>query len=609
MKRRRFTPLNATQCSPTWDRMLNREPSRRQFETLQGAANPPERIGIADGYWLRHCRIDSFLGSAVGTESYFWALQTSNPLFTQNWFITQTGLAAGKYLFEGFRTAAYYPASDGVRWNPEYDASNSDATMRDVHRPLHLTPASTVTAASTQFAIHSAINTPYINTRSHASTVAIKSLVVPTVNNTNVRVRYFRILESGVDATGIVDAINTTGDDPQTIRPAADASATGWTASPSSAVLADNINESSASDAEYIYSTADDEDPYETTFDTMLLTGSEGSWQLKWRARKVDASGAGATGGNTVTVTPVLKQADTVISEGSGVVLSSASFALNTWSIDADDIATLTDGADVRIEWRVDIAGASTPRGAAISFAELVFTPSIRLLTRPFGSSDSALWTLATQHQVSVRKGVPLTVDIWLEAIRLSGSFTGSTTIGFPSESAVTFEGYGTSVSHGYYGFGLTYNADFDSTKHTYRLTFNGGTFRPSFVTGDTYEFSAFTLPEGKTVGTYGTNDSLAFRWDRETPSITLSTTILGVTTFQDYIPDDNANAVREWHFDKGGTDYYMYNQTPGGTWNPAGRDTFVQRQPAQFNTSGTFTDAALNTPWPETITVQRIKL
>lgn len=35
MKRRRFTPLNATQCSPTWDRMLNREPSRRQFETLQ----------------------------------------------------------------------------------------------------------------------------------------------------------------------------------------------------------------------------------------------------------------------------------------------------------------------------------------------------------------------------------------------------------------------------------------------------------------------------------------------------------------------------------------------------------------------------------------------
>lgn len=605
MKRRRFTQLNATQCSPTWDRMLNREPSRRQFETLQSAANPPERIGIAEGYWLRHCQIDSFLGSAVGTESYFWSLVTSDPLATQHWAISQNGLAAGKYLFEGFRIIAYYPAADGDTWRPRGGTNGSESTMKAVHRPLRFTPASTMTPASTlsQFEIYSSLNTPHLALRSHASTVAIKSIVVPLLSETNVRVRYFRVWENGIDVTGIADAINVNADDPQTLRPFADVSATGWTGSPSAAVLADSINESPASDTEYIYSTADDESPYEATFDTMLLTGSEGSWQLKWRARKVDATGAGATGGKTVTVTPVLKQADTVISEGDGIVLSAASFALNTWSIEANDIATLTSGTDIRIEWRVDVSGASDPRGVAISHAELIFTPIVRLVTRPFGNNESVVWSLAAEHQVSLKKGVAITIDVWLEAIKLTGSFTGTAGVGTPGARA------GYIVSHGYYGFGLTYNAEFDSTKHTYRLTFNGGTFRPSFVTGDVYEFSAFTLPEGKAVGTYGTNDSLSFRWDRETPSITLSTTVLGVTTFQDYIPDDNANAVREWSFSDNSTTYYTYNQTPGGTWNPAGRDTFVQRQPAQFNTSGTFSDAALSTPWPETITVQRIKL
>lgn len=159
-------------------------------------------------------------------------------------------------------------------------------------------------------------------------------------------------------------------------RPSTDVTITGITGTPDNTNKYANIDESSASDTDYIYSANDTACTYET-----LLAGasalvdpvSSSGHIFRYRICMTNAGTPAASGGFDVTVTAYLYQGTTLIAADSGKVVNSATWTTYTYTLSGTEADSITDYTNLRL--RFTMSDSSAPpgreRGAGVSWAEL----------------------------------------------------------------------------------------------------------------------------------------------------------------------------------------------------------------------------------------------
>lgn len=147
----------------------------------------------------------------------------------------------------------------------------------------------------------------------------------------------------------------------QYARPSSDITTTGITGV-GSATLYQNVDESSANDSDYNYSTVNAVRTYECKLSSVTLGGS-GSYVVSYRLVKI-VGGAPDTGdtGNDFTITVSLVQNTTVIASevrDTSLFPTDGTWQGFTLTLTSPQIASLTDGADLRLRFVTTASGGS----------------------------------------------------------------------------------------------------------------------------------------------------------------------------------------------------------------------------------------------------------
>lgn len=139
---------------------------------------------------------------------------------------------------------------------------------------------------------------------------------------------------------------------------------------PGTGTFAD-IDESVASDADFVFSANGASDTYEFSFSDIADPQSSSTHTLRYRIAKVNA-GAINNAGNSVTCVVDLVQGGSVLATDASRTCTGTwttySFAISTAQADA-----ITDYSDLRIRFTFTTSGGGSPsnrRGGAISWAE-----------------------------------------------------------------------------------------------------------------------------------------------------------------------------------------------------------------------------------------------
>jgi hypothetical protein len=586
------------------------------FKVCCSCANDP---GYTPGILLRHFRITSLLGSEIGSEHFMWSLDGS---YTQRWKAgSATTTAAGTYLFEGLRLDTHAPTVDGDRWNPTYrDGAGFDASTGSTRIAQVKSQLSPLFMGAQNVGVsggNSMLMTSKIPNQSHASNLAITGLYVP-LNEWGFffpRVRYWRLLENGVPATDILDAYEPAALTTATATPDADVATTDWNRSTGAGTYFSHVDESSADDTDYVWSTGNTESPLTFELSTVKYTGGDGSWIVRVRFRKCDTSGA-ATSTGTARAIIVLKNGATVMSTTSTPFATSAYQNINV-TFDVEKFVSTMDAEAWTITITPDVTSTSPAVGIAVSFVKAEFTAMSRYLVE---SEPTALWEIKKPLQVGFRKGRRLGYDLWLEVFQNTILPAGYLKAGSDTENSREFEGVGSVAAHGQFGFGVNYNHNFNPQTDTYRLIFIDGTYRPQGANGDDYVFPKNnTSPEqiARTIGcvSYPTlippSSYLQLKWTREIPFLTIVHRINATTTNTiEYVPEDSGHAVTlvKYKYSTTSGDIWVNSQTPGGVWNAQGTTRFVRTKDFQVNTANSFTPDTFSDDYPTEIDVIRVK-
>lgn len=175
----------------------------------------------------------------------------------------------------------------------------------------------------------------------------------------------------------------------QFLRPSTDVTITGITGTPDNTNKYANIDETSASDTDYIYSANDTASTYETLTSTGGVIQdplSSSNHILRYRICMTDAGTPAATAGFDVTVTAFLYQGATLKAQDSGKVVNSATWTTYTYTLSGAEADSITNYSDLRI--RLTMSDSSAPvgrqRGAGVSWAELEIPDApVVALTKP----------------------------------------------------------------------------------------------------------------------------------------------------------------------------------------------------------------------------------
>jgi hypothetical protein len=626
-----------------------------------------EKVGVHTAHMVRFARITSFLGNALGTEDYYWdslynvyGSGDSGELRNFAVGVTSPTVPIGTYQIEGFRCDTHAPYTENQQFNPfgqigtSFDtvSANGFRFMYAPHFPTtiyddgyanvdgqplyngYLTEGVVRSLSFRGASINDKTNygpmTPVLPENSHLSPVQILSLIFPCARDSGsfsqpTIVSHYRVLADGVPISDILPAI----DDEncytvQTLSPATDVITTDWTGVGVSSPLATNLT--NINDTEYIYSVAATGTVnYECTFDTALRTGEEGKWTLSCRVFKCDSSGILATGGNVLNAKIQLRCGSKLIKESTTNLIGGGfNFTLD---ISYEEYAEVTDWSDLRIRVVGTISGSSTPRGMAISYAELEFTPISRSIEKGVTSTDntkfSSIWDLTPKHRRGIKRNKRLGYDIWLKVRITSANSRFVLRAGTGAEKPVKGGAgvyynfgttYGSVMAEGFIGAKLTSNPKLKLNQQTYKLTLNGlsGNWIHSAFDSDgvyTVPVNAFASSGTVIVGVSPSSaDILEFLTNREVPFIRLVRRTTGETTY--YIPQNNAdfNRRHNWLTGNAAGTIYVYDQTPGGTWNCEGVDEFIPWCKAQASTTNSFSDASnIYADFPTSITIERV--
>lgn len=625
--------------------------------------------GAFPARFARPCRITAFLGNVIGSESFFWDTAYNAlgiGLATQSQFYgagSNTPVGPGQYLFEGVRYETYAPTEEGQQWSPygynrfaltgfpsgwgddltgvQYAGMSFNNINDNVGGPasyLKNLPGGNV-------AIPACAVLP---AKSHFSTAKITSLLIPVHPlpfSEIFQVRYFRLLYNGVPVTGIRDAIDVTNAyDLQSLAIVGESDTADWTAVGVSSPLYANLDETSPPyNTDYIWSTADTDTQYTAHLATANPTGSEGQWTVSARVFKVDSAGTMSSGGNIVSVVLRLLCDETTIASRTSVVLTGTGIQVINLQPTFEEMQAVTDWSQLRVRVSVTVSGVSTARGCAITTLATTYDPNIRGLNLPFNGRlfreqltgnfktvfTAREWALKTPFQFAIRRGVRIGLDIWLQVVHTTSKACKVTT---GTETEIVDYGssqwnYSTTsppqganavMAHGDIGFGCYTLKGFDTTKHTYKVTANGGFLRPAFFDTDSYTFTESEVDAtgtfSKTSGSGLTLSRLELNTVQEIPFIML---MINASSYKIYVPPDNAGFIRHLNNTLPRQDSanpiqtkYYYQQTPGGTWNCEGSETFVPLYHVVNNNTGTFTDdTSFPADWPQSITVERVAM
>lgn len=611
---------------------------------------------IANGYWLRHSRITSTTLNDIGDEEAAWTAVNNI-----HYRVTDSGSpwAAGTIkLCYGVRYETFMPSADNDLW-PMFDTSVSEQVYFPVTKPrdynsriggtnanagsLFLTSDSTFTRSALRETCHP---------QNHISQHAITHLVLPfseigLFNSTNqaavIRPRYYRILDSGVPITGILSAIE---ENTFTARPAVDILATNAVGTPNNTAKYANLT-SDTSDSSFVYTNDNTVGTYRTRLETVTAPGYRSDHVLTYRiaASKNGVVVGSVDTGNAVSVTVALKRGTTILAQETRTV--PADWTTYTLNIPLSALASLSASAygQLLVEIVTTASGGfgGSERGCALAFAKLTFSDSwspknwnynftsnisvasAGVNTGYLPNSIVSTWRLPdTADKWIFKRNILFGMDVWYEIYKLSSSNTVKLGTGFGSVSTTApVEGY----SDGAFGVGAYFNNRFDPTKHTYKLTFNGGYLRPDEALGDEYIFPSDQKPATSVtngeyvssvfsthaVGTwhyYNRFCRVVFVWACEVPVIEMHIWLRHRTSAEviTYIPENTTGEIEYLKKSRssGAPFDFGYQQNGLGNWSAPITSTFVRCYNPVVNTTGIFTDQS-DALYPTSITVERI--
>jgi hypothetical protein len=614
---------------------------------------------VANGYWLRHSRITSTTLNDIGDEEAAWTA-----INDVHYRVTDSGSpwAAGSIkLCYGVRYETFMPSADNDLW-PMFESSGAQIQYFPVTQPrlgwrtvggvpanagsIYNTPPSTFTRSALRETCHP---------DNHVSNQPITHLVLPfseigLFNSSNlaarIRPRYYRILNNGIPITGILSAIE---ENSFSVRPSADVLATNATGTPDNTTKYANLT-SDTNDASFVYTTDNTVGTYRTRLATVTAPGYRGDHVLHYRigaSKNGVVVGIGDTG-NAVSVTVALKRSTTVLVQETRTV--PADWTTYTLAVPLSALSGLAASAysQLIVEIVTTASGGSggSQRGCALAFAKLTFsdswTPSnwsynITSNTQVASAGTStgyipnsivSTWKLPPSADKWIfKRNILFGIDVWYEIYKLSSVNTVKLGTGSGSVSTTApTEGY----SDGAFGVGAYFNSGFDPTKHTYKLTFNGGYLRPDEALGDEYIFASDQKPAtsvtngenalSSVLSTHATGTwhyyvrfcRVVFVWACEIPVIELHTEPYDNSTTREiitYVPENTTSEIEYLKRSRssGAPFDFGYQQNGLGNWEAPTTSTFVRCYTPVVNTTGTFTDQS-DSLYPTSITVERIQ-
>jgi hypothetical protein len=504
----------------------------------------------------------------------------------------------------------------------------------------------------------------------------IQSLITPhsvcnstgTTANLNaiVRPRYYRVLGDGVDLTGIRDALIE--DTAEKAYPGSIPAAGGWTNNAIAPITMDNQG-----DDTFYYS------PNATASGVLRVTVNHTRTGAKWDKpllgrnvlntntrsvtnfiaplvfhdnkfsfRIAKSNGATIPGasdpGDALDLTVSLYRSTTLIRQETVAVPddpTTFTFTLTESEAVALDVGKISQVAwpsllslnlSPELRFQTTASSGSAPRGCALincnfeapadwktqQQSQIRNLPSeVNLFSKPIE------WLLDDELSTwALRKNKVITLDVWYEVYKRETSSTDFYLMIGSDDSSV----YGTSnaVSHGHIGFRVPalFEIGYEQgqfPQYTYRLTFNGGTFRPSNATGDVlelrdaigdtnnvYPFAIFNQPDDDDV-------TILLYWYSEIPHLVIkpippadASWLPAFSSYKIIYVPENVTGIVTTVERQGTGDIYSYQQNGGGVWDGIGPTTFVPLPPPQHNSTGTFTDVTFGDA-PTSITVERI--
>ena len=225
----------------------------------------------------------------------------------------------------------------------------------------------------------------------------------------------------------------------------------------------------------------------------------------------------------------------------------------------------------------------------------------------------------------SFKKNVQISYDLWFEIIRRNNDVT-------PLVTPTYFGGFqdkgSTPTPVGVLGFGVKYISKFDKTRHTWKLTFEGNTYRPILAIGDELKFSNWPVTVDSQYGDIddtfaiaatGTEyentgrSSVALYWNAEVPTLLLGLSELPASGYDSkvYYPAASTVSVTKNEVATAPNYRWQKDHDPSGFWNPAVPTVFkLHRGAIQGDTTSPTLPsfaAADDEGFPTQITVQRV--
>jgi len=265
----------------------------------------------------------------------------------------------------------------------------------------------------------------------------------------------------------------------QYARPSSDITTTGITGV-GSATLWQNVDESSANDSDYNWSTINAVRTYECKLSSVSLGGS-GSYVVKYRLVRVLSGGALDVDedGNDFTVTVSLVQNTTVIASE---VRNTSSFAPSgvwneyTLTLTSPQVASITDGADLRLRFVTTASGGggSSRAGMGVSFCEFAIpdAPVEQYAVKNGNYNDPTVWSTGA---------VPTTGAVYANGYTVTVNVNATCTSVNTIAGSVAVAGGGFTLAN---GVTLTANAYSGSTTC---VTFSGTSGNSASFVGTAY--------------------------------------------------------------------------------------------------------------------------
>jgi len=603
-------------------------------------------LGPSEGFVSRLCRVTQTLGTVIGTESYFWTLASG---YTDKWSMSFTAPSTGEFLLEGFRVEWYGPTANGQKFNGMFPFTDT-TTLANLYQfipnaYLNRTPATGTRNKNDSENFGTLGSTNYshlLNTKvplgGHVSNTELRGIMFGTSNfpirfsdatydslPSDVRIKYWRMLENGVPVTDIISGYHPDSRTLQTLYPSGDVSANDWNTSSGTefwSLLDEPV--ASADLGSYVWSSDDASDALKCTLTDFTYTGGYNHISVAFRASWTDGSGSIIAGTGSILVE--LQYQNVTV----GQTLLNLTSNGSTWNTVSSVFRSVTDVAapyrescsfipvdatasDFSIKIKPSIASSVKRLGiAAVNVASTPFTYS---LSTTSADSQTPYWPIEAAYRLPWRKNIRLGFDIWLEAVRSAGQ-TFSAALGRNHQTSGKYEGLYSTVAHGTLGIRTTFVPEYDPNQFTYYIKFLDGTWRPSGMDVDDSNrvtFSALTYLNSndrpgylKTIGQSPTDSqvmTLRLLWNKEVPEVHLRSQsgsgflVNGTTrSVLRYLPEDTGHAITNFYFYHGSTlgNIYVNSQSPGGVWKHKRVTKFVLEAPCQVNTTNSFSSEPL---------------